>query len=309
MNQNVRNVLLAAGLAAVAMPVWAQQEGPAPTTALIRMDAKHPTQLTPDSLTVQVNGHAVPVDSLTPAGSQPIELAILIDDGVRSGFDLQLGELKQFILGLPPNVHALVGYMENGTVFHEGEEGFSANHAAVADHLRVTMHMPGASASPYFCLSDFAKRWPSQQRAARVVLMITNGVDPYNGSTSPMNQDSPYVQEAQDDAHRAGIAVYALYYGDAGMRGGRGSFSGQSYLNQLAMSTGGESLYNGTFSPTTFAPYLKRLAQDLNDTYVLGFRAEAAHEKANTLVSLKVKSNQPGVKVYAPEAVHPGMDQ
>jgi hypothetical protein len=193
-------------------------------------------------------------------------------------------------------------------VQREGEEGFSSNHAVVADQLRIAMAMPGASASPYFCLSDFVKHWPSQQRVPRFVLMITNGVDPYNGSVSPMNQDSPYVQAAQEDAQRAGVAVYALYYGDAGMRGGRAAFSGQSYLSQVTGATGGESLYNGTFSPTSFAPYLKRLAEDMRESYVLGFRANATHARANTLVPIKVKSMN-GAKVHAPEAVHPGMEE
>ena len=90
------------------------------------------------------------------------------------------------------------------------------------------------SASPYFCLSEFAKNWPGTPvearrnpealdamgpaaagtRKARFVLMITNGVDPYNGSTSILNQDSPYVATAVRDAQRAGAAVYSiLLYG------------------------------------------------------------------------------------------------
>jgi hypothetical protein len=298
-------------LAAIVIPACAQEiptEGPVPTTATVRVESKTKAVLSPDTLTLQVNGHRTPIDSVTSVSSQPVELAILIDDGLRSGFNLQLQDLKKFIGALPGNVHVMVGYMQNGTIRKE-EEGFTADHSAAADNLRVAMGAPGASASPYFCLSDFVKHWPSRQAATRAVLMITNGVDPYNGRPSVMNQDSPYVQAAQDDAQRAGVAVYALYYGDAGMRGGGASFSGQSYLQQLASATGGESLYNGTFSPTTFTPYLERLMADLRESYVLGFRANATHEKANALMGIKVKSSQPGVKVYAPEAVHPGVEE
>ena len=70
----------------------------------------------------------------------------------------------------------------------------------------------------------------SAQRKARFIMVLTNGVDPYNGSISVMNQDSPYVDTAIHDAQRAGVAVYAIYFGDAGIRGGAADNSGQDYL-------------------------------------------------------------------------------
>jgi hypothetical protein len=306
--RHIAKWMLAAGtVAAMGCVAQAQvQEGPAPTTALVTIESKGNAPVSPQTLTLQVNGRNTPIDSVTPVNPAGTELAILIDDGLRGNVALQFGDLKQFIQTLPPQVHVLLGYMDNGTVRQEG--GFTTDHEAIVGKIRIPMSVGDASASPYFCLSDFVKRWPSNQRAARVVLMITNGVDPYNGSTSIMNQDSPYVQEATDDAQRAGVAVYALYYGDSGMRGGRANFSGQSYLQQMASSTGGESLYNGSFSPVEFAPYLKQFGKDLQESYLLGFQANATHEKKDTLTRIKVKSTEAGVKVHAPDAVHPGVD-
>lgn len=310
MNHFLKTVLAAGSIAVFsAATVYAQEiprEGPVPTTALIRVDANGNAPITPSTLTLQVNGHNTPIESVEPVAPQNAELAILIDDGLRGSVGLQLNDIADFIKSLPTGVSVLVGYMENGTV--RSSSGFTTNHLATSRELRMPFASPGASASPYFCLSDFVKRWPSQQRAARFVLMITNGVDPYNGSTSILNQDSPYVQAAQEDAQRAGVAVYAMYYGDAGMRGARGSFSGQSYLQQVAEATGGESLYNGTMQPISFAPYLKEFRRRLQESYVLGFHASANHERNNTLDSIKVKANQPGIKVHAPEAVHPGTE-
>ena len=87
--------------------------------------------------------------------------------------------------------------MRNGRVVPA--QDFTTDYAAAAKHLRIPMGNPGGSASPYFCLSDFAKHWPGTTPAkkasptpkARFVMMFTNGVDPYNGSVSPMNQDQP----------------------------------------------------------------------------------------------------------------------
>jgi hypothetical protein len=136
--------------------------------------------------------------------------------------------------------------------------------------------------------------------------MITNGVDPYNGRPSVLNQDSPYVQTAQEDAERAGVAVYSIYYGDSGFRGGRGSFSGQSYLNQVAEATGGQSFYQGTMTPVSLAPYLAQFQRAIAESYEVSFMASSSHEKRDTLTQIKLTTTQPGVKIAAPEQVHPG---
>jgi hypothetical protein len=299
----------AALLAATSAPMLcAQQEGPQPTTAVINIQSKG-RQVDASMLTLQVDGKHVPIDSLTPAAPQGIELGILVDEGLRSSIGIQLKDIQDFIQSLPPNVKVLVGYMSNGTVRSESQDGFSANHEAVAKQVRIPMSTPGQSASPYFCLSDFVKRWPSQARATRVVLMITDGVDPYNGSTSVLNQDSPYVQSAQEDVQRAGVVVYALYYGDAGIHGGSANFSGQSYLEQVTRATGGQSLYQGTFPPVAFAPFLKEFRKDLDESYILGFQAPAPREKPDTLTQIKVKAKVSGVKIIAPDSVHPGINE
>jgi hypothetical protein len=301
-------LLSAASIAALALPAFAQDlpnEGPVPTSALISVQSKNQTSVSPASLKLEVNGHAASIASITPVRTEGAQVAILIDDGLRGNFGTQLSELQHFVQSLPANTQVLVGYMENGTVRRQGN--FTTNHAEVVNNLRIPISAPGISASPYFCLTDFVKHWPGQGGAARVVLMITNGVDPYNGSVSPLNQDSPYVQQAQNAAERAGVAVYSIYYPDARMRGRFASFSGQGYLEQVAQATGGESFYNGTITPPSIAPYLDEFRQALNESFLLTFNAPADHEKRDTLVRIKVKADQSGVKVHAPDAVHPGL--
>jgi len=295
---------LAAGLAVPALAQEVPQEGPVPTTALINVQSKSPVELDPRALSLQVNGHETPVTSVTRASSGNIEVAILIDDGLRGSFGLQLNEIGQFVKSLPPNAKVLIGYMANGTVRSTGH--FTADHQEIQKDIRVPMAVPGMSASPYFCLSDFVKHWPSQEPAARFVLMMTNGVDPYNGRPSIMNEDSPYVQAAQDDAQRAGVAVYSIYFQDSGFRGGRGSLSGQTYLQQVGDATGGALMNYGPIPPVSIAPYLQQFWHDVNTSYEIGFRA-VANRNRNELTRIRVKSNQPGVKLRAPQAVRPGL--
>ena len=296
---------LLTGSVATTMAQEIPNEGPVPTTVLINVDSKHNEPLNPALLKLEVNRHESPITAVTPLSPATAQVAILIDDGLRSSVSLQLKDIENFINSLPAGTQVMVGYMQNGTVRSAG--GFSANHEEVASQLRVVESIPGAAASPYFSLSTFVKNWPSNHPGARLVLMITNGIDPYNGRPSVLNQDSPYVQTAQEDAERAGVAVYSIYYGDAGMHGG--SFSGQSYLSQVAEATGGELFNMGSIPPPSFAPYLKEFRKAILESYSVSFMASANREKRDTLTPVKVTSSQSGVKIHAPEAVHPGVNE
>ena len=297
---------LIAGVALVTVPAFSQEvatEGPVPTTALINLEAKQGVTPDPSMLRLQVNRKDSPITTVSPVSPAAAQVAILIDDGLRSSFSNQIGEFATFINQLPAGTKVLVGYMENGTIRSAG--GFSTNHEEVASQLRIPFSSAGISASPYFCLSEFVKHWPSNEPGSRFVLMITNGVDPYNGRPSVLNQDSPYVQAAQDDAQRAGVAVYSIYYNNANMRGGL--ISGQNYLAQVAAATGAQSFYEGTITPPSLGPYLNQFAKAIAESYSLNFMVSSAHEKKDTLTEIKVTTSQKGVKVHAPESVRPGV--
>jgi len=309
-------VLLPLALAAVSLfPLSSQiqaQEGPTPTQALISVDAKKLVVPTAASVTIKVDNRDTPLTSLAPVNPAGAQIAILIDDGLRSSIGRELDTLRSFVQGLPSGIEVLVGYMQNGRVV--SQQGFTSDLGAAANSLRIPMGSPGMSASPYFCLSDFVKKWPGIEgdsdlsmartvvRKARFVLMITNGVDPYNGSTSPMNQNSPYVDAAVTDAQRLGVPVYSIYYTDAGFRGGRGSFSGQSYLQQVADGTGGRAYYLGTGNPVSIAPFLTQFKQAVANTYVATFDAPADKKFVRVKASTKVS----GSKLRIAEQVRPG---
>jgi hypothetical protein len=288
-----------------------QVEGPQPTQALINVTSKSPTPITPADITLDLNNKSVPVASLTVLPPRETQVAILIDDGLRTSVARQLDDIRKFIQALPQGTEVFVGYMQNGRV--EASQPFTSNLASAASTLRIPFGSPGISASPYFCLSDFSKHWPTEAaygapqtpgRKARFVLMLTNGVDPYNGSVSPLNQDSPYVQTAINDAQRAGIVVSAIYYGDAGIRGGAANFSGQNYLAQVSEATGGYSYWQGRSNPVSLAPYLTHFAADISQTYVATFTAPTSRE----LVSLRVKTHEKGVKLRSAQAIRPGAE-
>jgi hypothetical protein len=292
-------------------PLRAQQEGPTPTQALVAVDGKGNVIPTTSNTTIKVDNRSTQLASISrvlPTGAQ---VALLIDDGLRSSVARELGSLQSFVKSLPAGTEIFIGYMENGRVVPA--QNFTTNFAAAAETLRIPFGSPGMSASPYFCLSDFVKKWPGVEsdsdtmtvppvRKARFVLMITNGVDPYNGSTSPLNQTSPYVDAAASDAQRAGIPVYSIYFSDAGFRGGRASFSGQNYLEQVAQATGGRAYYQGLGNPVSMVPFLTQFKQAVAATYIATFDAPGN----KSFVRVKLATNLPGTKLRFAEQVRPG---
>jgi hypothetical protein len=283
----------------------AQQEGPAPTQTLVTLESNSHQNPTPQNLTLKLNGRDTPLTSVAPVPPAGAQIALLIDDGLRTSVGRQLNDIRNFVTKLPQGVEIFIGYMQNGRVV--SAQDFTTDYAAAAKAVRIPLGTGGVSASPYFCLSDFAKRWPSssseeQSHKARFVLMITNGVDPYNGSVSPMNQNSPYVDSAIRDTQRAGIAVYSIYYTDAGIRGGAASFSGQNYLSQVSEATGGRAYFQGTGNPVSMGPFFKQFEDSIAESYVATFTAPGHAD----LVRIKLSTNLPKTKVRAPAEVRPG---
>jgi hypothetical protein len=284
------------------------QEGPVATQAIVTVDSKSPQTLTLKNLTVKANRHDSQLSNVVPVPANGTQVALLIDDGLRTSVGRQIPDLKNFVTSLPAGVEIFVGYMQNGRVVPS--QGFTTDHAAAAANLRLPLGSPGASASPYFCLSDFVKKWPGGSSAdgamltpkARFVMMLTNGVDPYNGSTNITNQNSPYVDAAISDAQRAGVPVYSIYYGDTGFRGGNASFSGQSYLLNVAQSTGGQAYYQGSGNPVSLTPFLKQFTKAMAESYVATFDVSG---KGN-LVDLKFETTLKSTKLQAPQMVRPG---
>ena len=305
-----KNVISLLASAALLLPLSAvaQNEGNLPTQSLVRAESKENVIPTANAVTLQLNGKPVPLTSFTPVQPTGIQVALLIDDGLSRSAGIQLNDLKDFANMLPPGAEVYIGYMRNGTV--ETAAPFTTDHGDASTKVRLPLGSPGISASPYFCVSEFVKHWPGSggeggTPKSRFIIMVTNGVDPYNGSTSVLNQDSPYVAATAVDAQRAGVVVSSIYYSDAGFRG-RGSFSGQSYLSQVAEATGGVLYNEGPINPVSLKPYFKEFVHDLSETYVATFNADAASGGHEHLVRVKMSTKIPKLKLRTAASVRPG---
>jgi hypothetical protein len=228
-----------------------------------------------------------------------VELVILIDGSARSSLGRQLNDIEQFVNSLPPNIRATIGYMQNGNTELTGP--LTADHAAVLKGLHIPGGAPGSNASPYFCISDLAKRWPSQNRSARrEVIMVTDGVDEYNRRYDP---DDPYLQAAITDSVKAHMVLYAIYWRDSGRfdQTGYANNTGQNLMIQATDATGGKSFWQGTGNPVSFQPYLEELTRRFNNQYELSFVTPTKGKPE--IETFKLKFKVPGAQVDAPQQV------
>ena len=256
--------------------------------------------LSAQQIQVEVDGKKVSPINFRAYGQGPVELVILMDGGLRTSFGRNLDDMDKYVSSLPANVNVGIAYMENGRAVFPGN-GLTADHAAAVKAIHIPAGVPGESASPYFCLSDLAKNWPAPRSGARrLVLMITDGVDPYNLRYDP---DDPYLHAAIDDSQRAGLVVYSIYYRNQGRISGSyyETNAGQNYLSQVAQETGGNMYYEGLINPVSVLPFLADLNRRMGNQYELD--VPVMEGRKASFDSLKVKSQVSGLKVDYPQHV------
>jgi hypothetical protein len=299
------NLVVAAALALFTTAAYSQSDvfsGRATLTVLPAHPEEQDANLSAGQLDVKLDGKPATVTSLTHVTStnSPLELVLLIDGSVRSSLYGQAGDIIGFVKEIPSNTRMAIAYMENGHANLQGP--LSSDPAKVESGLHMTGGAPGSNSSPYFCLSDLAKNWPSQNTGARrVVLMITDGVDEYDRRFDP---DDPYVQTAINDSLRAGIQVYSIYWHDAGRASSSegAAESGQNLLLQVTQATGGNSYWEGSGNPVSLQPYFGDLRRRLRSEYEL--ELSAPFKGKPVIAALKLKSNAPNAKVTAPHFVY-----
>src|ERR1700739_85621 len=188
---------------------------------------------------IRVNGRSAETESITPLRGDRagMQLVILIDSAARTSLGRETKDIADFVKSLPPTTEVAIAYMMNGRAVFA--QPFTVNKELALRGLHLPGGSTGSSASPYFCISELAKNWPSKNVAVRrAVVAITDGIDPYEVRFDP---EDPYVHEAITDAVRNGVTVNAIYWHDDGLASRIGFLTngGQSLLGMVASDTGG----------------------------------------------------------------------
>lgn len=223
-------------------------------------------------------------------GSDPgMQLIFLFDARSRSYLDRRIPSLAKFVEALPPSASVGVAYMENGKSVMVGP--LTTDHALTAKSLFAVV--PEATGSPYFCLSDLAKHWPSQQPASsRVVVMLTDGADPYNSSGVVAD---PFVDSAIQDAQKAGLVVYSVFVPEHDVE----PLGGELHMQGVARQTGGQFYALNDESPAMFDNLVQALYQSLSRQYLLTLATPKPGWQ-----KVSVQSKLSSVQLAAPAAVY-----
>jgi len=257
-------------------------------------DGTPPPEVMRDDISVEVNKRPARVQDWVPLrGDQAnLDLYIVIDDGEDTDLALQYASLKEFINGQPPATRVGLAYLQNGSARIAAP--LTADRPSLEKAFRLPLAMPGISASPYIGISDLIKKWPASTEpsaeARREVLLISSGIDPL----VPADPENLYLQNAIQDAQRAGILVHSIYFAGAGGRNFRLANWGQNYLSELGEGTGGEAYWQGGAQPVSFDSYLKDLAVRLQNQYLITVAAEDARDR---LESVHLSSIRPGISL------------
>jgi hypothetical protein len=295
------------GAILAASPIFAQkydQQGQGRAVVTILPSNKQSDavgQVTAQSMKLKVNGKESAVTSFTQLqdANSPVELVLLLDGGARTSLGTQFSDIQNFVKEMPPNSKVAIAYMENGRAVFASQ--LSANAGEVLNGLHLSTGVPGSNASPYFCLSDLAKSWPSHDRTARrEVLMVTDGVDNYDRQYDP---EDPYVDSAINDSVRAGLIVYSIYWKDMGRANNTWyqTNAGQNLLLTVTQATGGYSYWEGVGNPVSLQPFFQDFRRRLNHQYELNFTAPSNGKP--DVESMKVDLKVPAAKVDAPQRV------
>ncbi len=304
---------LAAALLLTVAPLFAQAQeaqsenqgqGQAVITVIPKgKDATAPT-LSQQDLTLTVNGKNANITRLTPANSRTgaLEIVVMLDSGARTSLSSQLPDISKFISSLPPDARVSVGWMENGVTKLAGP--LTTDHQAALSGLHIPSGFVGQDASPYFCLSDLAKHWPSNDpNARREVVMISDGADYYYRS---YDMNDPYVQAAITDSVRSGLVVYTIYWKNKGRfdQTWYANNLGQNLLLEVTQATGGNSYWEGMGDPVSLQPFFEDLDKRLGNQYEVGFVAPLNNKPQ--VVSMKLKVKDVAAKVDSPQQVYVG---
>lgn len=297
-------IAIVAGAVLAASPAFAENQtgqGRAVVTVLPSQKNGNAGQIATQNLKLKVNGKESTVISFTPLqeSNSPLELVLMLDQGARASIGTQFSEIESFVKEMPPNTRMAIAYMQQGRAVVSSP--FSSNAADVLKGLHLSAGIPGENGSPYFCLSDLAKNWPSHDRTARrEVLMVTDGVDNYERRFDP---DDPYVNGAINDSVRAGLVVYSIYWKNAGRANDTGyeSNAGQNLLLEVTQATGGNSYWEGLGNPVSFQPFFQDFRRRLNNQYELNFTAPS--DGKPQVATMKVDLHFPSAKVAAPQKV------
>ncbi|MCW5958648.1 MAG: hypothetical protein KIS76_00705 [Pyrinomonadaceae bacterium] len=240
--------------------------------------------------------------SIRSVSNTPLSLAVLIQDNLSSGANLQLNSIKKFIRNLPGGSRVMVAYLRAGTT--QVRQRFTDDLDEAADSIRIIAGTSSAAPrSPYDGVYDTIKKFDALPTGRRAILLISDGFDASSGFGSLPSNDSLDLDRAILRAQRNGVAIYSFYASGTVTEGGDPQIvlSAQSLLNRLSNDTGGRAFFQGTFTPISFDPFFTELNLLLNRQFALTYLSTHMEKGYHRV---KVTSTNPEIKIEHPKGYY-----
>jgi VWFA-related protein len=198
--------------------------------------------------------------------SEPLNLAVLVQDDLISQVGNELGVTREFIRSLPSGSRVMVGYITTGTL--QVRQPFTSDLDKAARSLRVPRSSTSASAyNPYVEVIEALRSFNADWKGRKAILLISDGLDTSRGFDITSSGHTIDLERAIKQANDRDVAVYAFYAPAVGLtsRSRLAASYGQNSLNRLANDTGGQAFFQGTTGFVTFDAYFQRLRRALNE--------------------------------------------
>lgn len=199
--------------------------------------------------------------------SEPLNIAILVQDDLISQVGNELGVTREFIRSLPSGSRVMVGYLTTGTL--QVRQPFTNDLDKAARSLRIPRSSTSASPyNPYIEVIEALKSFNADWKGKNAVLLISDGLDTSRGFDVTSAGHTVDLERAIKHANDRNVAVYTFYAPSVGLTShNRLAVSyGQSSLNRLADDTGGKAFFQGN-GFVTFDSYFEHLRRTLNEQY------------------------------------------
>lgn len=200
--------------------------------------------------------------------SEPLNLAILIQDDLTSQVGNELGVTADFIRSLPAGSRVMVGYITVGSL--QVRQPFTTDLNSAARSLRIPRSSTsGSPYNPYVEVIEALRKFDANSKGKNAVLLISDGLDTSRGFDIESAGHTVDLERAIKHANDRSVAVFTFYAPSVGLTSWStiAATYGQSSLSRLAEETGGKAFFQGTSGFVTFDSYFERLKQALNEQY------------------------------------------
>lgn len=255
-----------------------------------------------DRLIVREEKQEQTILSIRSISDAPLALAILVQDDLATEFNLRLRDISDFIKQLPRGSRVMVAYIRGGSL--DIRHKFTTDLPAAAATLRVVNSTESSSPrNPFDGVIDALNRFDALPAGRRAILLVSDGLDLSQGTTSSSPSQSNDLNLAILRAQRRSVSVFSIYSPTVFTENGNSALvlNGQGSLSRLADETGGRAYFQGSLAPISFDPFFKELRILLNRQFLLTYLTTNMKKR---YYRVEVLSTNPEIKIEHPKGYY-----